>query len=903
MNKKQRESLILQEGDFTVDAKSRVLAIFFNRVVSFNFFFKRSLIMLRRSKLKVDKAIDLSAYVFGIAGLLCFIFWIYLNINFIILRPETLLFFYKSSNALILLFLISLIFDMFIIYRVSEKKARMQRIKTLRPLKKLDGVLDYKKLPKLDISGSLNDEMTIILENSYLLASKLKQKEVGTIHLFWSLLHSPRISNLLVRLNVDINSLVALLKKYLLDQNKIRANGQRTVLSVHVQEILLSAFSDAYSNNQESVSVLNVVLFCYQKNTILQEILYELEISQNKIENAVKWFSINDKMRHDYKIFRKMARLKPSGNMNRSYTAIATPTIDYFSRDMTTMAKYGYFEACVAREKEIKQIFEAFEGGQSGVLLVGHPGVGKKTIIEGLAQLMVKEEVPDFLEDKRLVELDVSRLISGASPVQAQERLLSIINEMQKSKNIILFIENIENIMGIASGSEESLELSEVLAETLSRRGIYCLASVSSENYSRYIEGKALASSMAPIKVLEPSKDDAIYMVESKIAWIENKYGVYFDYSSIEETVDMSAKYINDKFLPEKAVDVIKAAAVKMSKLSQKDPHKKVCTKNDIAEVISDITGILVSKVTESEGEKLMNLEQKIHDRMIGQEEAVTAVAGSLRRARAELREGTRPIASFLFLGPTGVGKTELAKTVSDIYFGDERYMIRLDMSEYQLADSVRKMIGDVGGTLGYLTEAVRKKPFSLILFDEIEKAHPDILNLFLQILDDGRLTDGQGRTINFTNSIIIATSNAGALFIQQAVKENMEMEIIKQELIDVHLNKIMRPELINRFDGIIVFKPLTLDNILAIAKLMIKKIEKNLVAKGMNLLFEEDGLLKLAKAGYDPKFGARPLRRLLQDKIENEIANLILARKISRRDTIIINKEGNLDVEKAKSL
>lgn len=903
MNKKQRESLVLHEGDFTVDAKSRVLAIFFNRVVSFNFFFKRSLIMLRRSKLKVDKAIDLSAYVFGIAGLLCFIFWIYLNINFIILRPETLLFFYKSSNALVLLFLISLIFDMFIIYRVSEKKARMQRIKTLRPLKKLDGVLDYKKLPKLDISGSLNDEMTIILENSYLLASKLKQKEVGTIHLFWSLLHSPRISNLLVRLNVDINSLVALLKKYLLDQNKIRANGQRTVLSVHVQEILLSAFSDAYSNNQESVSVLNVVLFCYQKNPILQEILYELEISQNKIENAVKWFSINDKMRHDYKIFRKMARLKPSGNMNRSYTAIATPTIDYFSRDMTTMAKYGYFEACVAREKEIKQIFEAFEGGQSGVLLVGHPGVGKKTIIEGLAQLMVKEEVPNFLEDKRLVELDVSRLISGASPVQAQERLLSIINEMQKSKNIILFIENIENIMGIASGSEESLELSEVLAETLSRRGIYCLASVSSENYSRYIEGKALASSMAPIKVLEPSKDDAIYMVESKIAWIENKYGVYFDYSSIEETVDMSAKYINDKFLPEKAVDVIKAAAVKMSKLSQKDPNKKVCTKNDIAEVISDITGILVSKVTESEGEKLMNLEQKIHDRMIGQEEAVTAVAGSLRRARAELREGTRPIASFLFLGPTGVGKTELAKTVSDIYFGDERYMIRLDMSEYQLADSVRKMIGDVGGTLGYLTEAVRKKPFSLILFDEIEKAHPDILNLFLQILDDGRLTDGQGRTINFTNSIIIATSNAGALFIQQAVKENMEMEIIKQELIDVHLNKIMRPELINRFDGIIVFKPLTLDNILAIAKLMIKKIEKNLVAKGMNLLFEEEGLLKLAKAGYDPKFGARPLRRLLQDKIENEIANLILARKISRRDTIIINKEGNLDVEKAKSL
>lgn len=481
--------------------------------------------------------------------------------------------------------------------------------------------------------------------------------------------------------------------------------------------------------------------------------------------------------------------------------------------------------------------------------------------------------------------------------------MLSIINEMQRSKNVILYIENIENIMGIASGSEESLELSEVLAETLSRQGIYCLASVSSENFARYVEGKALANAMTAIKVLEPSKDDAIYMLESKIAWIENKFGVYFDYSSIEETVNMSMKYINDKYLPEKAVDVIKSTAVKMSKLSQKDPSKKICTKNDIAEVISDITGILVSKVTESESEKLMNLEQEIHERMIGQEEAVVAIAGSLRRARAELREGTRPIASFLFLGPTGVGKTELAKTVANIYFGDEKYMIRLDMSEYQLAGSLRKMIGDVDNTLGYLTEAVRKKPFSLILFDEIEKAHPDILNLFLQILDDGRLTDGQGRTINFTNSIIIATSNAGSLFIQQAVKDNMEMAVIKQELIDDHLSKIMRPELINRFDGIIVFKPLTLDNILSIAKIMINKIGKNLVSKGINLLFDDEGLLILAKAGYDPKFGARPLRRLLQDKIENEIANLILTKKLKRRDTVFINEQGQIEVEKAKSL
>ena len=903
MNKHLRENVILHEGDFAKDDKGKVLAIYFCRALSFDFRLKKSLIVLRRLKRKVDQIINMVAYVFAIAGLLCFVFWLYLNIESIIVNPRNLLFFYQSTSGLILTFLISLIFDMFVIYRLSQQRAALERIKTLVSIKRLEGVADFRKLPKLDISNSLDDEMTVILENAYLLATKLKQKEVSTIHLFWSLLHSPRISNLLVRLNVDIHALVAVLKKYLLDQSKVRVSGEKTVLSEHVQEILLSAFSDAYSNGQDSVSVLNVVLFCYHKNPTLQEILYDIEISQNKIENAVKWFSINDKMRRDYKIFKRMARLKPSGNMNRSYTAIATPTIDYFSRDLTAMAKYGYFEACVARDKEIRQVFEALEGGQTGVLLVGHQGVGKKTIIEGIAQLMVKEEVPRFLKDRRLVELDVSRLVSGASPVQAQERMLSIINEMQKSKNIVLFIENIENIMGIASGSKESLELSEVLAETLSRQGIYCLATVNSENYSHYIEGRALGNAMSLVKVLEPSKDDAICMVESKIAWIENKYGVYFDYSSIEETVDMSAKYINDKFLPEKAVEVIKAAAVKMSKLSQKDPHKKVCTKNDIAEVISDMTGILVSKVTESESERLINLEKNIHERMIGQEEAVSAVAGSLRRARAEIREGNRPIASFLFLGPTGVGKTELAKTVSDIYFGDEKYMIRLDMSEYQLADSVRKMIGDVDGTFGYLTEAVRKKPFSLILFDEIEKAHPDILNLFLQILDDGRLTDGQGRTINFTNSIIIATSNAGALFIQQAVKDNMEMAVIKQELIDEHLNKVMRPELINRFDGIIVFKPLTLDNVLSIAKLMIKKMSKNLADKGINLLSDDAGLLKLAKAGYDPKFGARPLRRLLQDKIENEIANLILSKQIGRRDTVVIDHEGALEIIKAKRL
>ncbi len=288
---------------------------------------------------------------------------------------------------------------------------------------------------------------------------------------------------------------------------------------------------------------------------------------------------------------------------------------------------------------------------------------------------------------------------------------------------------------------------------------------------------------------------------------------------------------------------------------------------------------------------------------MISQEEAVKMVSASLRRARTELREGVRPIANFLFLGPTGVGKTELAKTVTDVFFGNEKYMIRIDMSEYQHPDSIKKMIGDASGIKGHLTESVRKTPFSLILLDEIEKAHPDIMNIFLQVMDDGRLTDGQGRLIDFTNSIIIATSNAGANYIQDEIHKGTDIGIIRTTLINDYLNKVIRPELINRFDGVIVFEPLSLENVVDITRLMLKNIKKLLLAKGMELQTEEDGLRVLAKLGFDPKFGARPLRRLLEDRIENQIANKILSGELKRRDTVIINKDANVVIEKAPEI
>jgi len=447
------------------------------------------------------------------------------------------------------------------------------------------------------------------------------------------------------------------------------------------------------------------------------------------------------------------------------------------------------------------------------------------------------------------------------------------------------------------------LDLSEVLAEALGRKNILCLASATSENYTKYIENRALGNVLTTIGIKEPEINETIQILESKVGFLESKYDVYIVYSALEQAVKMSERYLHDKFLPLKAIDLLEKAALIAAKNFQNDPSKYFCGQNEVAAAIGEMTGIPASKVTANESHKLLTMESEIHKRLIGQDEAVSAVAASLRRARAQIKEGKRPIASFLFLGPTGVGKTELAKAVSEVYFGDEDYLVRVDMSEYQSADSVRKMIGDVDGTLGYLTEAVRKKPFSLVLLDEIEKANPDILNLFLQLFDDGRLTDGQGRTISFTESIIIATSNIGALYIQEQIRAHTNVNIIKQELIDNQLNKYMRPELINRFDGIIVFKPLSEEDVMAVATLMLKKIKKNLGEKGINLKADKDGVAILAHEGYDPKFGARPLRRLLQDKIEDIIANKLLGGELKRRDTVVINSRAEVEIEKAADL
>jgi ATP-dependent Clp protease ATP-binding subunit ClpC len=450
--------------------------------------------------------------------------------------------------------------------------------------------------------------------------------------------------------------------------------------------------------------------------------------------------------------------------------------------------------------------------------------------------------------------------------------------------------------LGITSGSEESLDLAGVLAAAIERAGFYCLASASDQHYAKYIENSPLGSMLPKVDIKEPKGNQAIQIIESKIGAMEGKYNIHYTYNAIEEAVALSVKYLHDKYLPAKAIEILEHSAVKIGK--SRGEHALV-QKDDIQSLIGEITGIPVTRIGDNEGKRLLSLESDIHARMIAQKEAVKQVAASLRRARTELRESNRPIANFLFLGPTGVGKTELAKTVSEVYFGKEEYMIRIDMSEYQYPDSINKLIGDISGDMGYLTERVRKSPFSLVLLDEIEKAHKDILNVFLQVMDDGRLTDGQGRTIDFTNAIIIATSNVGAAYIQDEIKSGTAISKIKNNIINEHLRTVMRPELINRFDGVIVFEPLSLENVVEICRLMLKKVEKLLTDKGIYLRCDEDGVRELARAGFDPKFGARPLRRVIQERVEDKIANQILAGNLKRRDTVFIDEYASVLVEK----
>ncbi len=867
----------------------------------------------RKAERAIRKILNGGLLALGIGGLLFFIGHIVLRVG---VEQSTALFtigFWKTYHPARLFFGISLIIDSYLYYRLIKEAALKRSI----PFEKIQAEL-YRKVRTVpspnvsqessradmsNVAESYTQESTLLVEKAYNIAHKFHHEKVLPLHIFAALLSSGSVALIFGRLGIFYKNIAKAVSQLLNAQPTMMHRTPQ--LDASARTILLDAYEKAALRSHAYVQPGDLLAANLAQDEQLQDLLLEVDVDVQKVLNVLIWLDVQNELHGKMRTFSAAARFKPKKGMDRAMTAVATPYLNHFSHDLTLRAKTGRLAPMMGREKELEAIFRIMEGERRSILLVGEPGVGKTALVQGLARRMTAETVPVFLQDKRLVSLNVASLVSGATPYEAEERLFAIGNEVTRSGNIMLFIRNVQDIIGITAGAEQSLDLSEVLVQFLRAGQFFVIASATPQDYAKYIETTALGDMLQVVRVAEPEKNETIQILEAKSIFIESRANVYFSYKALEAAYALSKQYLADRYLPEKAILLLEEAA---ASVRGKKGEKGIVTEKDISALVAEKTGIPVTQVTEKESDKLLHLEQRFHERMIGQEEAVVTLAKAVKRARVAFRDASRPIANVLFLGPTGVGKTELAKTVAEVYFGGEEKMIRLDMSEYQEASSIRRLIGaapgsGVGASIGYLTEAVRRNPFSLVLLDELEKAHPDILDVFLQVFDDGRLTDNQGRTVDFTNTIIVATSNAGTRFIQEEVVKGTPLEQIQQTLMDRELKKHYRPEFLNRFDALIVFKPLSLPDIEDITRLMLKKVAARLEEKGMYFEVTADAVAELARAGFDPKFGARPLRRVIQNQVDDILTDFLLTNKLKRRDTVVLGAGGQLSVRTAKKL
>lgn len=652
---------------------------------------------------------------------------------------------------------------------------------------------------------------------------------------------------------------------------------------------------------------------------------------------------------------------------NVEKTNMGTPNLDKYSRDLNELAKAGQIDPVIGRITEIERVIQVLSRRtKNNPVLIGEPGVGKTAIAEGLAQKIVEGEVPEIIKDKRIISLDLPGMVAGAKyRGEFEERLKSVMKELKEAGNVILFIDELHTIIG-AGAAEGAIDASSILKPVLARGELQVIGATTIDEYRKYIEkDSALERRFQPIMVEEPTVEDSIKILEGLRDRYEAHHRVKITDEAIKAAAELSSRYITDRFLPDKAIDLIDEAAsmiriksyvppVELKDLEErleelsKEKEEAINTQNyekaarirdeerklreelednkaewdqqkqtsdlivgydEIAKVVSDWSGVPVTRMTSEESERLLNLEKILHQRVIGQEQAVEAVANAVRRSRVGLKDPKKPVGSFIFVGPTGVGKTYLAKALAESLFGDEEAMIRIDMSEYMEKHSVSKLVGSPPGYVGYdeggqLTEAVRRKPYAVILFDEIEKAHPDVFNMLLQILDDGRLTDSKGRTVNFKNTVIILTSNVGATSIR---KQNVlgfstggednraEYEKMK-ETISEELKKTFRPEFLNRLDEIIVFHSLEETHVKEIVDIMIKDLEKRLRKSDIKIEVSENMKKHISTKGFDAVYGARPLERTIRKMIEDQLAEEMLKGKIAKDDNIAIDYDNEND-------
>ena len=787
---------------------------------------------------------------------------------------------------------------------------------------------------------------------------------IGTEHLLLGLLSETEgtAGRVLEEFQVDGKKLVELIDKLVtpVDAGNVEVIDTQPVYSPRTQKVLDSAEAEAQSTGCEKAGTEHLLLAMLRETDCVgTRLLYTMGVNIQKL-----YASVLGAMGYDNESIQE--EFQAARAMQQGQKGSVTPALDQYSRDLTQMAAEGRLDPVVGRDREITRLIQILSRRtKNNPCLVGEPGVGKTAIAEGLAQRIIAGTVPDTIRDKRLVVLDLSGMVAGSKyRGEFEERIRKVVDEVRENQGILLFIDELHTIIG-AGGAEGALDASNILKPSLSRGELQIIGATTLEEYRKYIEkDAALERRFQPITVEEPSEEETYEILKGLRPYYERHHKVEILDEALEAAVKMSVRYINDRFLPDKAIDLIdeaaskvqlsgyqastdseelsreiqeilqekegaiksgnltlakeyqqkqKEAEAKLEQLHAKEEKKsrrrsgKVDEKA-VASIVSDWTKIPVQRLTEGETRRLAQLEKELHKRVIGQEEAVHAVSQAVKRGRVGLKDPNRPIGSFLFLGPTGVGKTELSKALAQAVFGSEQAMIRVDMSEYMEKHSVSKLIGSPPGYVGYdeggqLSEKVRRNPYSVLLFDEIEKAHPDVFNILLQVLDDGHITDAHGRKVDFKQTLIIMTSNAGAQAIVEPKQlgfistkdEKKDYEKMKSGVME-EVRRLFKPEFLNRIDEIMVFHTLNKEEIRKIVTLLLKSLEERCMEQmDIRLNVTNSAVDYLAEAGFDAKYGARPLRRAIQSKIEDRLANELLEGKIKRGDQVQVqyrNKE-----------
>ena len=801
------------------------------------------------------------------------------------------------------------------------------------------------------IFGRYNERAQQVLLKAREYSQKLKHSYIGTEHILLGLISTEGPSKVILT-NYDIteDKIIGRIKEYI-GEGDINYMLPEVPLTPRAKRLLDNAMNKAGSLGHNYISPEHMLLSLIgEKDSVAYTILGNLGVNFDELKEAIiNNFNGIEPIENSVSTVKKNKK-----NDNK------TPSLDRYGRDLTAMAKEGKLDPVIGREKETERVLEILcRRIKNNPCLIGEPGVGKTAIAEGLAQKIVEGKIPEILKEKRVVSLDIGSLIAGAKyRGEFEDRLKNVMAEIKSAGNILLFIDEIHTIVG-AGGAEGAIDASNIMKPSLARGDIQCIGATTIEEYRKYIEkDSALERRFQPVMVGEPTKEETLLVLKGLRDKYEAHHGVKITDEALNAAVSLSDRYISDRFMPDKAIDLIDEAAAKVRikgfttppdlkeiedgiERVSKEKEDAISTQNyekaallrdnerelkdkldsmkniwatkkstitqnvlesDVAAVVSAWTNIPAQKLTETESERLLKLEDTLHKRVIGQSEAVKAVSRAVRRARVGLKDPKKPIGSFIFLGPTGVGKTELSKALAEAMFGREKDIIRFDMSEYMEKHAVSRLIGAPPGYVGYdeggqLTEAIRRAPYSVILFDEIEKAHPDVFNVLLQILEDGRLTDGKGKTVNFKNCIIIMTSNVGAHSIKKqksmgfAISENeseTEYEKMKENVMG-DLKHTFRPEFLNRIDDIIVFHKLEEKDLMQIVDLLIRDVNKNLEKMKLSLKLDEKSRKYLVKKGNDLNYGARPLKRVITKEIEDQLSEELLSGNIKSGDDIKI--------------